>query len=89
MVRLMAKDLALEDVRERIARQEQVIAHLAANGRSTILAEKRLASLRHALDAMLQRRRARAERQTNILCIPVSGQFGQAERDGQPGSEAP
>jgi uncharacterized coiled-coil protein SlyX len=85
----MAKDLALEDVRERIARQEQVIAHLTANGRSTALAEKRLASLRHALDAMLQRRRARADGLGDATPVATPGQLGPQERDGQPGAEAP
>jgi len=85
----MARDSSLEDTMERIVRQEQTIAHLAATGRSTALAEKRLASRRRSLDAMLQRRQARAEGQGDATPITTPDQLGLAERDGQPGAEAP
>ena len=53
----------LEVAQKHIARQEEAIRHLAAAGHSTALAEKRLSALRRSLDAMLERRRANAERQ--------------------------
>jgi len=83
------RDRYLGYARERIVRQEQAIAHLAACGCNTTLAEKRLVSLRRPLDAMLQRRQARAEEQANTPCVPAPGQLGPVERDGQSGSEAP
>ncbi len=86
--RARARARYLEEVRERLARQEQVIAHLAASGHSTIPAEKRLAALHRSLDAMLERRRGVAERQRNALFTASPGQLGPAEK-GQPGSEAP
>jgi len=79
----------LDDARERIARQEQVIAHLAASGRSIALAEKRLVQRRQALDALLQRHQQRGGGQESTMPGAIPGQLGTAERHGQPGSETP
>lgn len=38
----LRRDPYIDDARERIVRQEQAIEHLAASGRSTALAERRL-----------------------------------------------
>ena len=73
-------DRHVKKKREHIARQEQTIAHLAASGRSTTRAEKRLMTLCLALDAMLQRRRSWAEGQGRIAAddaAPLSSTPGQ------------
>jgi uncharacterized coiled-coil protein SlyX len=81
-----ARTRYLDEVRERLARQEQVIAHLAASGRSTALAEKRLMVRRQALDALLQRHERRSAGQGSTSSN-TPAQLGPADRDGRPGSE--
>jgi hypothetical protein len=83
------RERCLENTRERILRQEQSIAHLAADGRSTVLAEKRLVAMRRALDALLERRRSRAEGRDSAPLTTLPDQLGPAERMGQPGAETP
>jgi len=87
--RVRYRERYLDEVRERLARQEQTIAHLTASGRSTALAEKRLASLRRALDGLLQRRRGWTECQDNTPVGVAPGQLGPAEPQPQPGSQIP
>ena len=82
-IRARDRDRYIEEVRARFARQEQAIAHLAANGHSTALAEKRLMRRRQALDTLLERRKGEAEAQGSVPSTATPGQLGPAERKGQ------
>ncbi|MDQ2802324.1 MAG: hypothetical protein M3Y41_06445 [Pseudomonadota bacterium] len=84
--RARARTRYLEETRERIIRQEQAIAHLAANDHNTALAEKRLMRRRQAFDALLERRKGE---EGSVPSTVIPGQLGPAERKGHPGSQAP